>query len=102
MGAESITPADALGLILREAAPTPAEPVPLRDALGRVLAADVASADDVPGFDNSAMDGYALRSADTAGATESVPVVLDVIGESRAGAPYGAVVRPGQAVRIST
>jgi molybdopterin molybdotransferase len=102
MGAASITPAEALGLVLREATPTAAEHVSLRDALGRVLAADVASADDVPGFDNSAMDGYALRSADTADATDTRPVVLDVIGESRAGAPYGAAVGPGQAVRIST
>jgi molybdopterin molybdotransferase len=76
--------------------------VPLRQALGRVLAADVASSDDVPGFDNSAMDGFALRAADTAGATESAPAVLRVAGESRAGEPYGQVVAPHEAVRIST
>ena len=60
------------------------------------------STDDVPGFDNSAMDGYAMRARDTAGATDADPVVLDVVGESRAGTPYAGVVGAGQAVRIST
>jgi molybdopterin molybdotransferase len=76
--------------------------VPLRDALGRVLAQDVVSHDDVPGFDNSAMDGFALRASDTAAATEAAPVELTVIGESRAGAPFGGRLEGGQAVRIST
>jgi molybdopterin molybdotransferase len=76
--------------------------VPLRDALGRVLAQDVVSHDDVPGFDNSAMDGFALRASDTAAATESAPATLRVVGESRAGAPYGGRLEGGQAVRIST
>jgi len=97
-----LPPPDALELILRRAAPAPADPVPLRDALGRVLAQDVVSHDDVPGFDNSAMDGFALRASDTAAATEAAPVVLTVIGESRAGAPYGGRLEAGQAVRIST
>ena len=60
------------------------------------------SHDDVPGFDNSAMDGFALRASDTAAATEAAPATLTVIGESRAGAPYGGRLEGGQAVRIST
>jgi molybdopterin molybdotransferase len=80
----------------------PAEAVPLREALGRVLAQDVVSHDDVPGFDNSAMDGFAVRAADTATATEAAPTALTVIGESRAGAPYVGRLEGGQAVRIST
>lgn len=80
----------------------PVEAVPLREALGRVLAEDVVSHDDVPGFDNSAMDGFALRASDTAAATEAAPATLTVIGESRAGTPYAARLEGGQAVRIST
>jgi molybdopterin molybdotransferase len=83
-------------------APAPAEAVPLREALGRVLAQDVVSHDNVPGFDNSAMDGFALRASDTAMATDAAPAALTVIGESRAGAPYADRLEPGQAVRIST
>lgn len=86
-----------------ERSPSPeAEPVPLRSAEGRRLAAAVVAQADVPGFDNSAMDGYAVRAADTAGAAVSSPVVLRRIGESRAGSPSGAAVGPGEAVAIST
>ena len=76
--------------------------MPLRASLGRVLAAAVASSEDVPSFDNSAMDGYAMRARDTTGATETEPAQLEVVGESRAGAPYAGAVGAGQAVRIST
>jgi molybdopterin molybdotransferase len=97
-----LAPAQALELILGEVAPSPPETVPLREALGRVLARDVVSHDDVPGFDNSAMDGFALRAADTAAATGAAPAVLQVVGESRAGAPHPRPLEAGQAVRIST
>ena len=59
----------------------------IRDALGRVLAADVISPVDVPGHDNSAMDGYAVRHEDLKGAEAGSPVVLKVVGDIRAGAP---------------
>lgn len=59
--------------------------VGLSESLGRVLAADVVAAVDLPGFDNSAMDGYAVRSADVAGASAASPVVLDVDGDIAAG-----------------
>src|SRR6476661_3218056 len=78
--------------------PLAAEPVELPRALGRVLAADVVAADAVPGFDNSAMDGYAVRAADTTAA----PVVLPVAGESRAGHPAAGPLPPGAAMAIST
>ena len=70
------------------------EDVPLPEARGRVLAEDLTSAVDVPPFDSSAMDGYALVAGP---ATE-----LEVIGESRAGHPSERAVAPGAAVRIST
>lgn len=70
----------------------------LGDALGCVTAGSVVAGHDVPSFANSAMDGFAVRAADTAGA----PVTLDVVGTAAAGAPPGVEVGPGQAVRIMT
>ena len=67
-----------------------------------MLARDVTSADDVPGFDNSAMDGFALRSADVEAASAGAPVSLRLAGESRAGHPYGGSLGPGEAIAIST
>ena len=76
--------------------------MPIREALGRVLAGDTSSTDDVPGFDSSAMDGFAVRAADTRGARDDAPVTLAVVGESRAGHPSPLGVEAGQAIRIST
>jgi molybdopterin molybdotransferase len=67
-----------------------------------VLAVDVQSADDVPGFDSSAMDGFAVRAQDTSGATDEQPVSLRIVGESRAGAPASVSLSAGEAIRIST
>lgn len=78
------------------------EPVALTEAHGRVLARDVTSADDVPGFDNSAMDGFALRSADVAAAAPTAAIELRLVGESRAGSPYAGMLGPGEAIAIST
>ena len=89
-------------LVLERASPLAAEPVPLRDALGRVLASEVAAPDPVPGFDNSAMDGFAVRAADIADASADAPVSLDVVDESRAGAPASRQVGRGEAIMIST
>ncbi|KGN42023.1 molybdopterin molybdotransferase MoeA [Knoellia aerolata] len=80
----------------------PPETVPIAGALGRVLAADVVAAVDLPGFDNSAMDGYAVRSADLDGAAPGAPVVLDVDGDIAAGDTTRHVLRPGTAMRIMT
>jgi len=81
------------------------ETIPLAVALGRVLADDVRSGVDVPGFDRSNVDGFAVRASDTFGAGELHPVVLDVeVVRIAAGAPApdGFVLRPGHAVTIAT
>jgi molybdopterin molybdotransferase len=78
-----------------------AEEVSLTEALGRTLAEEVIAERPVQGFDNSAMDGFAVRAADTAGASRS-PVSLRVSGESRAGLPASTRLEPGEAIAIST
>jgi molybdopterin molybdotransferase len=97
-----LPPEQALALVLERVQPLGSELVPIGDALGRVLAEDAVSADDVPPFDSSAMDGFAVRAADTAGASRENPVRLAVVGESRAGRPAAQTVSAGQAIRIST
>jgi molybdopterin molybdotransferase len=89
-------------VVLAQARALAGEPVAIDDALGRILAEAVASADDVPGFDNSAMDGFAVRAADTRDAGPDRPIELRVIGESRAGSPFEGAVGEGEAVRIAT
>ncbi|MDH3284831.1 MAG: molybdopterin molybdotransferase MoeA [Acidobacteriota bacterium] len=81
----------------------PSETVPIELALGRVLVANVASAVDLPPFSQSAMDGYALRSADTKDATPEHPVRIDVVRSIPAGAQASDVlIEPGSAARILT
>jgi molybdopterin molybdotransferase len=82
--------------------PTADEVVFLSDAPGRILAEDVMSLTALPPWDNSAMDGYAIRAADVAVASESAPVRLEVIGEVRAGSAAEAEVVRGSAIRIAT
>ena len=77
------------------------ETVSIETALGRILAEPISSRSDLPGFDNSAMDGYAVRAGDIAGAKPGAPVSLPVAGESRAGAIPSAHVA-GTAMRIMT
>jgi molybdopterin molybdotransferase len=74
----------------------------LREALGRILAVDVESVDPVPGFDNSSMDGFAVRADDTRGAAPGGPVILTVGDESRAGRPALSPLHRGEAIGIST
>ncbi len=78
------------------------ETKPLSKALGQVLAEDVTSPITIPPLDNTAMDGYAVRAADTTGATEGKPITLRVIGEVAAGYIYQGEVEAGTAVRIMT
>ncbi|HVW45704.1 MAG TPA: gephyrin-like molybdotransferase Glp [Solirubrobacterales bacterium] len=102
-GTDRLTPfEEARELILARARRLDAEPVPLREALGRVTAADVRASAPVPGFDNSAMDGFAVRAADLAGAGAAAPVTLVVVDESRAGHPASRPVGAGEAIAIST
>jgi molybdopterin molybdotransferase len=89
-------------IVLAATRPSPAESVPLDQALGRVLAEDVRAAADVPGFSSSAMDGFAVRAADTAAGGEEQPVRLRLVGESRAGRPARQALAAGEAIAIST
>ena len=82
--------------------PTPAETAYLGEARGRVAADAVVSPIDLPPWANSAMDGYAIRSGDVAGASEDDPVRLAVTGEVRAGQAPEVEVGRGSAVRIAT
>jgi molybdopterin molybdotransferase len=86
---------EARARMLAEIAPLPTETTPLRESIGRVLAEDVSAARHQPPFDASAMDGWALRSADA-------PGTLRIIGESAAGHGYEGELGPGEAVRIFT
>jgi molybdopterin molybdotransferase len=83
-------------------APLEVERVPLADALGRVLAEDVAARHTLPPWDNSAMDGFAVRSVDVAAATADAPVRLRVVGEVAAGHAPAVEVSGGTAVRVLT
>ena len=93
-----ISLADAQRLVLERAKPLEGERVPIERAAGRVLAEPAAAAVDLPPFPSSAMDGYALRSADTVGAPLSLPVVARVA----AGAPAGRLLAAGEAMAIAT
>ena len=83
-------------------APRGVETVPLRSAAGRILAADMTSEINVPGFARSMMDGYAIRSEETWGATSYNPVRLQIVGEALPGRPFPGHMARGQAVRIMT
>jgi molybdopterin molybdotransferase len=87
--------------LLESLTPLGPESVGLDDALGRVLAETVHSSQDLPRFDNSAMDGYAVRAVDILGAGVATPVSLAVMGESRAGGAAPELT-PGRAIRIMT
>jgi molybdopterin molybdotransferase len=90
--------AEAFARVLAQACPLPPERVPLTEAHGRVLAADLEALRTQPPADVSAMDGYAVRSADVA----SVPVRLKVVGEVAAGHPFAGRIGAGEAARIFT
>jgi molybdenum cofactor synthesis domain-containing protein len=89
---------EAIAHVLAGCAPLPPTRVPTEQARGRVLAADVVSAESVPPFANTAMDGYAVRAADVA----VVPVTLPVVAEVAAGHPASRPLEAGEAMRIFT
>lgn len=93
---------EALETILKRFEPLEPETVDILEALGRVLAEDVYSDIDIPPFDNSAMDGYAVQAADTKGATTEKPARLRVLADLAAGHTTDIVVEPGTAIRIMT
>lgn len=93
-----ITVAKAIQIIMEQTQPLSPERVGLEDALSRFLAEDVIADSDLPPFDRSQMDGYAVRAADT----QNAPVRLGIVGESVAGAGWHNEMLAGQAVRIMT
>ena len=94
--------AEAVERILAAAQALPEETVPLGAALGRVLAADVVAPITLPHWTNSAMDGYAVRGADVAGASETAPITLPIVETVAAGAFPTRGLHPGEATRIMT
>jgi len=88
--------------VLAGVEPLPVRHLPLTDALGCLLTEDVTAALHVPPFDNSAMDGYAVRADDVASADEDAAVDLRVVGDIPAGAAELPEVLPGTAARIMT
>jgi molybdopterin molybdotransferase len=93
---------EALARVLAAIPVLGSETVGLSAALGRVLAESIVSGRELPPWDNSSMDGYALRAADTAGAAAARPARLTVLGEIAAGAVASRPVGPGEAYRILT
>jgi molybdopterin molybdotransferase len=91
-----------LGRILSFVQPLPDFPQPLMECLGLAAAEDVVSPIALPSFDNSAMDGYAVRHADVASASPEAPVHLPVVGEIGAGQSRLLALSPGTAAKIMT
>lgn len=100
--ARYITLGDALKLVLSRVKPLDSEIVSFEQTLGRVLAEDIISKTDIPPFDRSAVDGYAVRAADTFGASETKPKKLRVVGSAKIGASTKLHVRKGEAVKLMT
>jgi molybdopterin molybdotransferase len=92
----------ALAEILSHVRPLKSERVLILDALGRVLAEEIVSEINIPPFDNSAMDGYAVCTEDVIGATPDSPVKLRVVGSVAAGYVAGMRLEPGTTIRIMT
>ncbi len=82
--------------------PISSEELSISNAIGRILAGDITSPEDLPEFNRSTMDGYAVRSADTFGAAESRPALLNVVGEIFMGTIAGRSIAKGEAMKIST
>lgn len=93
---------DHLAAVLDQVSPVPVSAVPVPRAHGLVTAADVLSETDLPRFDNSSMDGYAVRREDLLGASPTSPVLLGVVGDIAAGDPLPRQHVPGRAWRIMT
>jgi molybdopterin molybdotransferase len=102
MGEQLLSLEGALERMLAGVVPLPVEQVGVDDAVGRVLAEPLAARLTLPPWDNTAMDGFAVRSADVALASVGHPVTLRVVGEVAAGYAPTARVEPGTAVRILT
>src|SRR5579863_7588637 len=99
-----LTPEQAKERYAEAYTPRPAgvESVPLADAFERVLALDAAASEDLPPFDRSTVDGFAVRSADVAAAGPGAPVALRLAGEVQMGETAAVPVGAGETVRIPT
>src|SRR3989442_10807341 len=99
-----LTPQDARDVFARAYAPLPSgtERVPLAQSLRRVLAQEIRASSDLPAFDRSTVDGYAVRSVDTGRASSGTPAHLQVAGEVFMGEPVQFAIGAGQAARIPT
>lgn len=95
---QMITIEEAKGIVRSKIGKLDTEEVPLAESVGRVLAEDVRADLDLPPFDRSQMDGYAVISSDT----ENAPVILDLVGESAAGRGWDGVLEHGQSVKTMT
>ncbi|GAB4504690.1 MAG: molybdopterin molybdotransferase MoeA [Anaerolineales bacterium] len=93
---------EARARILSHLRPVQSESLPLEECARRVLAADIAAPHDLPPFDNSSMDGFAVLSTDVADATPASPRTLSVVADIPAGSHPGITLLPGQAARIMT
>src|SRR5687767_14642109 len=93
-----IAVADAIRIVQEQTSKLPTEPVSLDHAHGRFLAEDIIADTDLPPFDRSQMDGYAIRSSDV----QAEPTRLRIVGESAAGRGWHQEMQTGQAVRIMT
>jgi molybdopterin molybdotransferase len=93
---------EALHRILDGVQPLPVETVPVEEARGRILAEALTARLTLPPGDDSAMDGFAVRSADLADASADRPLILRVVGESAAGRPFAGLLQPGTTIRILT
>ncbi len=82
--------------------PIPTETVSLENSLSRVLAEDIISKENIPAFDRSTVDGYAVKASDTYGSSESIPSQLDIVGEILMGEKAEDVISDGQCIKIST
>ncbi len=100
--ADMLSVEQALERILALVSELPAQRVPLLEADGLTLAEDIRSPFDIPALANSAMDGYAVRAADVASASQESPVTLTIVGQVQAGQLPDAEVAEGTAVRIMT
>jgi molybdopterin molybdotransferase len=93
---------DAQARITAAITPLAGEVVSLREAAGRVLAESIVAPLSLPSFDNSAMDGYAVRAADVVGASADSPITLKQVGAVAAGAMFAGAVEKGTCVRLFT
>ena len=102
MSAKLISIEEARNRVLAESQPLPPETIPIVEALGSVLCEDIVAPHDVPPFDNSGMDGYAVQAADIVEVDASSPARLLITETIPAGHVALAAVLPGQAARIMT